>query len=327
MMPDLRRLFPTRRLWAGRGATIRGYGDKRTLVGIQVNGAGDVLTLGRTDKSGVTPSLGTDEEPVSLRAGPGVRLHGYGGIHTLERLPVEVEEVQPLKEAGLLIETQDRAGYARVCYHDVADPIIDGFVIARRITYTYSNGSFDEIYTASGDVFGFALGEDVPTCDPVEVDDTREDGFIYIDLQSISNSDTLQSGSVAAAAAAAEIADEGSVSGSELSWLEPDFRSASELERTIYLGISSSQLSFFVPGWIYRRPRYRLTNTGRVKIKASIAWTPDGEDPGGSGDLSSDIELARGQVSEWIDSPASSQEQFWEGRITRIRMGRWLSVA
>jgi hypothetical protein len=296
-------------------------------VGIQVNGAGDVLTLGRTDKSGVTPSLGTDEKPVRLRAGPGVRLHGYGGIHTLERLPVEVQEVQPLKEAGLLIERQERGGYARVCCLEVADPLTDGFVIVRRNTLTYSNGSYDEIYTTSGDVFGFALGAEVPPCDDLLYESTADPEVVYVDFISRTESDeSVVSISDAAAAAAPEIADEGDVLTDELNWIEPGFRAASEADYTRGLGRSSSRLSYLIPGWIYRRPRYRLTNTGKVNIKASIRWVPDNEDPGGGGDITSEVSLARGQDSGWIDAPACSPEQFFDGQIYRVRMGRWLNV-
>ena len=134
----------------GKGAVIQGYGEKKAMTGIQTNGAGGVLTLGRSETSGATPSLGTDDEPVSLRAGLGVRLHGYGGIHTLERLPVD-EEVPTLKgTARLEWEVESSIGYATLCSLNVSFDSPGNWVVGWVQTNNNTLGSWVNTATASG---------------------------------------------------------------------------------------------------------------------------------------------------------------------------------
>lgn len=162
MMPELKALFDSPRLWPGKGARMQGYGDKRTIYGVTSPGANGVYTLGRSEKSGLTPQLSTAEQPVELRAGPGVRLHGYDGIHTLERLPVEEEVVKGFRFAGLRIEVETQKLFASICgsYDTYETPPV--YVISTTSTEDFENGSVTTNTQYSGPINFYEEGESPP---------------------------------------------------------------------------------------------------------------------------------------------------------------------
>lgn len=234
-----------------------------------------------------------------------------------------------IRTAGLLIERQDAyQGLARVCMFDFADPIEDGFIIVRVRTRTFANGSYTETWTASGDVFGHVQGDEVPACDSIDYETTFDSGFDYGTFGSLEDDDTLLSGADAAAAAsAAAVLDETQfVFTDSQSWLPEDWESASGTVRNYGLGQSSSRESFSVPGWSYVRPRYRLTNTGGARLKISGRWVPDGETPGGGGDITFEHILKGGATTGWQLAPAADPYHYYDGRIDRVRISPFFSV-
>ena len=153
MMPEMRALFnEPRRLWEGVGSKIHGYADKKMMSGVRSNGAPSMFTLGRTESSAPVPDQGTAEQPVDLRAGPGVRLHGYGGIHTLERLPVEEEEPPVEGKALLLLEKEILVGKSRICFLANYPGQEGKFVIAAKLTTVGEFGSNYVEFSKSGEI-------------------------------------------------------------------------------------------------------------------------------------------------------------------------------
>lgn len=182
MMPELKALFnEPRRLWAGKGAQIRGYSDKKTIAGVQLAGASGVFTLGRSEASGSMPDMGTAEQPVDLRAGPGVRLHGYGGIHTLERLPDE-EEVTVNPKAILELELEVIKGTSRICAFVFVDEthFPDVFTTAIKVTAEFENGTIVYNTRYSGDIESWGGDEPEPDdCPAPQVTDNANPDFEY----------------------------------------------------------------------------------------------------------------------------------------------------
>ena len=233
------------------------------------------------------------------------------------------------KEAGLLIERQDRVGYAKVCSMDLADPESDGFVTGREITWTFGNGSYQEIFTAAGTITPYSPGDPEPDpCPDVEYENTAEDGFVYTPFVSRTETDTTFVGTgEASAAAIGAIADSGDLIASEYTWPSADFRAVSEATYSIFLGYSGSNNSISLPGWVYTRPRYRLTNTGSAWIKVGTRWFPSGSEPGDPGAIIGSVSLAPGLATDWIDAPAAAPLQSYTGRVDRVRLGRFLRIA
>lgn len=337
MMPDLRRLFPTMRLWAGRGAVIRGHGDKRTLVGIQVNGAGDVLTLGRTDKSGVTPSLGTDEEPVRLRAGPGVRLHGYGGIHTLERLPVD-EEVPTLKgTARLEWEVESSIGYATLCSLNVSFDSPGNWVVGWVQTNNNTLGSWVNTATASGVVRAWGGDETEPSeCAEVVYTSTEDPEFDYGDYVSTEYSETLVAFEDIFPDAISAIEVLGEVASSGAEWPSKNWKDVSN--GTIPFAASLGPVKVYhtdvfgeVPGAndgaVALSTRFRLRNAGNCPILVDYGFYGSGL-PGGATDVDYSTTLGIGQTGDWITAPAIDldPDKYRTAEIRRVRLSRWRSL-
>ena len=332
MLPELRALFNLpRRFLPGLGARVHGYADKRGIEGIQATGANDVLTLGRSDKSSFMPSLGTNEEPVALRAGPGVRIHGYGGIHTLERLPVLTEEESVALSAGIRIEVETVQLYALICAEVLfrfEDP--PAYLLSEVATEVFENGSVTTTITYDGSIRYYETGETPEECPARTVEDDRDPEFDYGTYESGTSSEPETSSFTALRESViANLHTKATpVSQSfEQTWQRRDWRDASSdaYAPTIYM-VSQGSLTDEFGVAAAKACRWRVRNLGKCHAKLSWEKRRDTDDTL----LSSDsTEVARGATSSWSDWPSLSADpdDRFSVRFTRVRFGPYLTVA
>ena len=324
MTPELRALFDQpRRLWPGLNVRMQGYGGKKSISGVQVNGANGVLTLARSEHSGLMPSLGTDEEPATLRAGPGVRLHGYGGIHTLERLPVAPPELPPPGPARLEWEVEVFHGYASAC--TLGESSIDpgNWVISQVTEVNYSLGSYTETLEASGVVASWGPGESPDACDDPIFSTTQDMGFDYGDYVGSDYSETLLPFSTVASAAISAIATDG------LTLTATDW--TSDLWEDVSTGvIPFSQFFGLVnvdvdaSGAAATSYKFRLLNRGSVALRINCGFYGTG-----LSDVTYDVVLAPRTTSAWFTAPTIDTDtaKYYSASINRVRIGRYRFLA
>ncbi len=333
MLPELRALFDLpRRFLPGLGARVHGYADKKGIEGIQATGANGVFTLGRSETSGTIPSLGTDEEPAALRAGPGVRIHGYGGIHTLERLPVPQPEEEPLGPARLEWEVEISQGYVQVCSLGTSTETPLNFVIHSETNYEYANGSYVITYTASGEITAYGPSDPPPdACDAIVIDSTYDppepDG--YGEFIGSSTSETLVSFAslVSAAVGVSEVV---AVDAGSQEWVHDEWRDVSEEVTPFAILLSAVAVSFGGGGGVAGavNVRFRLKNRGSVPLRVNCGFYGSGVS-GGATDIETIIDLGRGADSDWQEVPAIDPDsaKYRTAQISRVRIGQWRLVA
>lgn len=331
MMPELKALFDSpRRLLPGKGARIQGYGNKRAISEVQASGANGVLTLSRSDQSGLTPSLGTNEEPAELRAGPGVRLHGYGGIHTLERVPVAViEEKTPLGPARLEWEIELFQGNATICVLREANYLINpgNWVISETTTQTFTEGAYTDTLTASGVVSAYGPDDPPPSeCAEPVFTTTQDEGTDYGDAVSSEYSEELVPFSSLASPAIAAV---GLLSSSDdvAEWSSVNWRDVSTGVIPFSSGVGVVGISIDVSGSQAVSVRFRLHNRGSCAIRVNCGHYGSGLS-GGASDLDQDITLSRGASSAWIEAPAINSDplKYRIAAIRRVRIGRYRTL-
>lgn len=318
----------------GKGAVIQGYGEKKAMTGIQTNGAGGVLTLGRSETSGATPSLGTDDEPVSLRAGLGVRLHGYGGIHTLERLPVEVEEVPTLRgTARLEWDVEISIGYATLCSLGVSFDSPGNWVVGWVVTNNNTLGSWVNTATASGVVRAWGGDETEPSeCAEVVYTSTEDPEFDYGDYVSTDYSETLVAFEdiFPDAISAVEVLGEVASSGAE--WPSENWKNVSNgtIPFGAFLGhvkVYHTANGIFLNQAYALSTRFRLRNAGDCPMLVDYGFYGSGL-PGGATDVTYSTTLGIGQTGDWITAPAIDldPDKYRTAEIRRVRLSRWRSL-
>jgi hypothetical protein len=340
MLPALRALFnEPRRLWAGKGTKMQGYGQKKSISGVQATGTGGVLTLGRSDKSGTTPDQGSAEEPVELRAGQGVRLHGYGGIHTLERLPVPPVEDKPiLGTARLEWDIEVSRGYATLCHLGESSENPGNWVISNETQQIYTLGSYVESNTASGVVRAWGAGETPPdACDAPVFESDEDPGFDYGDFVSSSYSEEVIPFEDIIPDAIAAIEVDGSIASSAQEWPSESWEDVSKgvIAFSQYLGAVAAFVTQdfdVVPGEadgaVATRTRFRLRNAGDCMLRVNCGFYGSGL-PGGATDDARDIYLPKGAQTGWIESAAVNPDPLkgLSASIQRVRIGPWKYVA
>lgn len=354
MMPELKALFnEPRRLWAGKSAQIRGYSDKKTIAGVQLAGASGVFTLGRSEASGSMPDMGTAEQPVDLRAGPGVRLHGYGGIHTLERLPDEEEISAVGQEAALQIEIEVFHGNSRICmYYPKGNGVYaegeeNVFVIATKTVDIYDDGTRTFTESASGQIDSWGGNEPYPGACPYIQSNVSGSGSGAIIDGSFEETRVVEMDRLyGPARSAMAINDMLSVDEDEnyiLGYYKPNWESLSNQITTAYgwpfsgyfLGYNLGNYE----GPYYGQPngtafiyqvRYRLRNKGTVVLRVNHGFhvfnnlnvQVQSED-----ELFETV-LYPGLVSPWFDSgiPRSDITKSKRPGINRVRIGPYVNI-
>ena len=333
MLPELRALFDLpRRFLPGLGARVHGYADKRGVEGIQATGANGVFTLGRSETSGTIPSLGTAEEPAALRAGPGVRIHGYGGIHRIERLPAPQPDAEPLGPARLEWEVEISQGYVQVCSLGTSTETPLNFVINSETNYEYANGSYVITYTASGEITAYGPSDPPPdACDAIVSDSTYDppepDG--YGEFIGSSTSETLVSFAslVSAAVGVSEVV---AVDAGSQEWVHDEWRDVSEEVTPFAILLSAVAVAFGGGGGVGTADnvRFRLKNRGSIPLRINCGFYGSGVS-GGATDIDTIIDLGRGADSDWQEVPAIDPDpaKYRTAQIRRVRLGRFRFIA
>lgn len=323
MKPELTAL----RLLPGKGVRMQGYGDKKMISGIQATGANGVFTLARSEKSGFAPNLGTATQPAQLRAGPGVRIHGYGGVHTLERLPVAPPEETPLGPARLEWEIERSQGFCQVCAVGLSTESPGNWVEVSELTWNFTGGSYVDSETASGDITPYGPNDTPPAnCAAIIYDSTYDGEIEYGDFQDFSLAETLISFATVAPSAIAQL-DVWSSPTESQEWTKDTWRDVSE-EVTPFTttlgGIAEISLTYS-PGLAKAGSlRFRLINSGSVSLRVNCGFYGSGIS-GGAADIESAIDLAPGQTSAWQTPPNPDADalKYRTAEIRRVRMGRW----
>jgi hypothetical protein len=279
------------------------------------------------------PDQGTAEQPVELRAGPGVRLHGYGGIHTLERLPVltEVLEVPP-QIASLTLEVEIFEGYSRLCYVDV-DVASEEFIITRVYTYYYEHGSYVVTHSASGDIAAWGAGDSTPeACDSPEYSSTYDPDFNLPDGYGNYISEEQTQTTVPFISLFAPARDALAILSSTTdtffaAYPRSEWQAISEEVTPFTYNMGRSIATPPDGSQTVRRIKYRLRNTGNVALRVNHGFYGSGITGGAANELF-DTTLSRGAETGWFDSaiPDADPDKWRDARIERVRIGRYLSV-
>ena len=332
--------FPSSRLLPGKGAEMQGYGESKALAGIQASGTNGVLTLSRSDNSGLMPSLGSDEQPVALRAGPGVRIHGYGGIHTLERLPLPIT-VEEAPKALLAWEVEESWGAVKVCTLGYESVITPGqWVVSSATTYNFTvvltdgtriEDSYVDTVTASGATTAYGPDDPLPdACADIVYDSTYDPGKDYGDVDYIEDNgtstvETLVDPASLVASAVAQLAVWKETPGSQ-EWARTVWQDVSE-EVTPFTFLFGTVSMGYLPVRADNL-RFRLRNRGSVSLRVDCGFYGSG-DPGGATDITATLDLAPGTYSAWQEVPSidPDPDKYRTAEIRRVRIGRWRLVA
>ena len=326
MMPELKALFDSPRLWPGKGARMQGYGDKQTISGVTAPGANGVYTLARSEKSGLTPQLSTAEQPVELRAGPGVRLHGYGGIHTLERLPVEEEVVKGFRFAGLRIEVETQKLFASICgsYDIYENPPI--YVISTTSTEDFENGSITTNTQYSGPINFYEEGESPPlNCVYTVTSDVEPPPFDYGPSLGTGTYSVTSSKSVVSLRqeAISNLRREATAvsSQAESTWAQEQWQSVNEnaFNPAVSLLSQGSYTELGGEAWA-KACRWRVVNFGQAQF--SLNWEKR-RDRDNRLLMSGAIVVAPGMTTDWSAWPSLSTDpdELFSVRFVRIYIG------
>lgn len=330
MMPNLRALFnEPRRLWAGKGTQIRGYADRRIITGMQATGAPAVFTLGRADSTAPAPDQGTGENPVELRAGQGVRLHGYGGIHTLERLPLPPPEEPPPGPARLEWEVEESWGAVQVCTLGNESAITPGnWVVVSAVTYNFTGGSYVDTQTASGVTSAYGPDDPEPdVCADVVPSSTFDPGVDYGDSTGTSTVETLVDPTSLAASAIAQLAVWRETTGSQ-EWQSRLWRGVSDETAPFTFSFGTVSMGYTVASLVRAdNLRFRLRNRGSVSLRVDCGFYGSGLS-GGATDIPAVIDLKPGATSAWQEVPSidPDPDKYYTAEIRRVRIGRYRTV-
>jgi hypothetical protein len=259
-----------------------------------------------------------------------MRLHGYGGIHTLERLPVAViEEEAPLGPARLEWEVETLDGYASVCSLGESSVSPGSWVLSQEtVVVTTLAGGWTETLTASGVITGYGPGESPDACaDPISAT-TKDDGVDYGDIVSYSYSeDTLLFTDLIPVAIGA-VALEAS-SNSAWEWTSEIWRAVSEevppwAFRILFGFVDAAASS---SGARARNVRFRLRNRGSVSLRVDCGFYGSGLS-GGATDITAVLDLAPGANSAWQEVPSIDPDsaKIYSAGINRVRIGRWRMI-
>ena len=324
MMPDLRALFnEPRRLWAGKGTQIRGYADKRIITGMQATGAPAVFTLGRADSTAPAPDQGTGENPVELRAGQGVRLHGYGGIHTLERLPLPPPEEPPVGPAILEWEVEAFAGYASICSLGENFNEAGTWLISWETVNNFENGSSTDSEAASGVISAYGPGETPDECDAPITESNFDPGFDYGDFIDQTYSEVTVPFTDLISHAIGALASAGTFK-SSATWPRAEWQDVSEEVTPFTQSFGNVYATTGVFGSTAESKKFRLRNRGSAALRVDCGFYGVG-----LSDITDTIDLAPGATSAWQEVPAIDTDpaKYYTAEIRRVRIGQWRMIA
>lgn len=307
----------------GRGATLRGHGDRRTVDGVLTVGANGVITLQRAGKSGLLPSLVNAEAPVQLRAGPGVRLHGHGGIHTLERLPVPPPEEPPAGPAILEWEMESFAGYASICSLGESFNEAGTWLISWETVNNFENGSNTDSEAASGVISAYGPGETPDACDAPITESDFDPGFDYGDFTGQTYSEVTVPFTDLISNAIGALASAGT-SKSSTTWQRSEWQDVSEEVTPFTQSFGNVYATTGVFGSTAESKKFRLRNRGSAALRVDCGFYGVG-----LSDVTATLDLAPGAVSAWQEAPSIDPDpaKYYTAEIRRVRIGQWRLIA
>lgn len=216
--------------------------------------------------------------------------------------------------AGILVRTQARYGYGKICAAFTADDPDDGNVVTRVTVTTFETGSITETWTASATVQGIGPGGSFDDCAEVDYEQTGSGSGAQT---GVSTTDTVEPWDDVIAAAEAEIADEGPPFDVwTATWEQPEWRSASAA-RSEFIDVSyNARATGFE--WEIAAPKFQIENTGQTRLEVEITFTrlSDSET-----ETLEPVIVEPGQTSDWIDTRAADPFETWNCHITRVGMG------
>jgi len=303
-----------------------------------------MFTLGRSDSSSPMPDQGTGENPVELRAGQGMRLHGYGGIHTLERLPVPPPEDPPPGPARLEWEVERSWGEVLICtlgYESIETP--GSWVIASATTYNFTvvltdgtriDDSYVDTVTASGVTTAYGPDDPLPNaCADLVYESTYDPDIDYGDVDYIEDNgttteETLVDPDSLVASAIAQLAVFQETSASQ-EWAKTVWQDVSEEVTPFTYSFGTVSMGYTV-GSLVRADnlRFRLRNRGSVSLRVDCGFYGSGIS-GGATDIPATLDLAPGATSAWQEVPSidPDPDKYYTAEIRRVRIGRWRTIA
>jgi hypothetical protein len=354
MISKIKELFDfPQRLWPGKNTKIQGYGEKKAISGISSEGANGVYTLGKSQSSGPIPDLAKSEEATEFRAGQGVRLYGYGGIYTLERLPDEEEIPAVPQEAALQREIEVFQGNSRICMlYPKGNGLPDEeeasvFVIATKTVDIYDDGTRTHTESASGQIDSWGGNEPYPnSCPYIQSNVSGSGSGIPIDGSFEETRVVEMDRLYGPARSAMAINDSLSIDEDEnniLGYYKPNWESLSnQINYSFgmpwsgyFLGYNlgdPEDLYYGAPNgtaFIYQ-VRYRLRNKGTVVLRVNHGFHVFNNL---SVQVQSDDELFEtvlypGLVSPWFDSgiPSLDITKSKRPNIDRVRIGPYVNI-
>jgi hypothetical protein len=330
MKPDWSLLFDlSRRLLPGQGVRMQGYGDQRTLAGLQATGVNGVLTLSRSVKSGLLPSLGGEEALLALRAGPGVRLHGTADMQRIELLPTVEPEVE-LGPARLAWEIEKSWGAVQVCTLNYESTETPGqWVVVLETTYEGTLANYTDTLTASGVTAAYGPDDPEPdACADIVSSSTYDPGVDYGSPTGNSEVETLLNPASLVASAIAQLAVWQETSGGQ-TWKSSLWEDVSDETTPFTSSFGTVSMSYTV-GSLVRADnlRFRLRNRGSAALRINCGFYGSGIS-GGATDLEEVIDLAPGATSAWQEVPSidPDPDKYRTAEIRRVRIGRWRTLA
>lgn len=341
MRAKLKELFDfPQRLCPGKNTKIQGYGEKKAISGISSQGVNGIYTLGKSQSSGAIPDLANSEIPTEFRAGRGVRLHGYGGIYTLERL-LDEEEIPAVNPKAILeLELEVITGTSRICAFVLVDEthFPDVFTTAIKVTAEFENGTIVYNTRYSGNIESWGGDEPEPDdCPAPQVTDNADPDFEYGALEG----ETMEVITVpfstlySPARSAMELSETQSVN-------QILYYTKSEWERISNL----TAISFVMPsvsyalgyhsennlptGYAYiQQIRYRFYNRGNVPLRINHGFHNFDKDGPTQNELF-DTSLYPNIPSPWFDSgvPTSDIEsgEYKLPYVDRVRIGPYVNI-
>lgn len=330
--------FP-QRLWAGKNTKIQGYGDKKAISGVATNGVNGVYTLGKSQSSGPIPDLAKSEEATEFRAGQGVRLYGYGGVYTLERLPDEEEIPAVNPEAILELELEVIKGTSRICATVFVDEthFPDVFTTAIKTTATYENGTIVYNTRYSGDVESWGGDEPEPdACPAPQVTDNANPDFEYGSLEGETlELTTVPLSSLYSPAQFAMTLSETQSVGQTIQYFKSEWERISNLITPSFVMPNARYAlgydSLYPTGYAYiQQIRYRFHNRGNVVLRVNHGFHNYNNDGPTQNELF-DTSIYPNIPSAWFDSgiPESDIENAVQKlpNVDRVRIGPYVNIS
>jgi hypothetical protein len=275
-----------------------------------------------------------------------MRLHGYGGIHTLERLPVAEPEDPPAGPARLEWDIEKSWGAVQVCTLHESTETPGQWVVVMATTYNFTvvltdgtriDDSYVDTHAASGVTAAYGPDDPEPDACADIVDSSTYDPDIdygdvdYIESNGTTTEETLVDPTSLVASAIAQLAVWQETTDSQ-EWARAVWQDVSEEVTPFTYSFGTLGMYYYTDnvGSLVRADnlRFRLRNRGSVPLRINCGFYGSGLS-GGATDLEEVIDLAPGATSAWQEVPSIDPDgdKYYTAEIRRVRIGRWRTIA